>query len=70
ALFSPLRRWIQAVIDRRLFRTKYQAQQVIERFGGSAQNQADLEKLSADLLSVVQETVQPRSRDLWIRNPA
>lgn len=70
ALFSPLRRWLQAVIDRRLFRTKYQAQQVIERFGGSAQNQADLEKLSADLLSVVQETVQPRSRDLWIRNPA
>lgn len=70
ALFAPFRRWIQAVIDRRLFRSKYQAQKVIEQFGGSAQNQADLEKLSADLLSVVQETVQPRSRDLWIRNPA
>ena len=70
ALFAPFRRWIQAVIDRRLFRSKYHAQQVIERFGGSAQNQADLEQLSADLLSVVQETVQPRSGDLWIRNPA
>ena len=70
ALFAPFRRWIQAVIDRRLFRSKYQARQVIERFGGSAQNQADLEQLSADLLSVVQETVQPRSGGLWIRNPA
>jgi len=70
ALFTPLRRWVQAVIDRRLFRRKYHTQQVIEQFGGSAQNQADLEQLSADLLSVVQETIQPRSGHLWIRDPA
>ena len=70
ALFAPFRRWIQTVIDRRLFRSKYQAHKVIERFGGSAQNQADLDQLTADLLSVVQETVQPRFGDVWIRKPA
>lgn len=67
ALFNPLRRRIQTVIDRRLFRSRYNAQQVIERFGGAAQSQADLELLSADLLAVVEETIQPRFGRLWIR---
>ncbi len=70
ALFAPLRRWIQRVIDRRLFRSKYQAQQVIERFGGAAQNVSDLEALSADLMAIVDETIQPHSGFLWIRQPA
>ena len=70
ALFAPLRRWIQAAIDRRLFRSKYQAQQVIERFGGAAQNVSDLEALSADLMAIVDETIQPHSGFLWIRQPA
>jgi hypothetical protein len=69
ASFSPLRRRIQTLIDRRLFRSKYNAQQVIEKFGGAAQNQANLETLSADLWSVVGETIQPRSGGLWIRDP-
>lgn len=70
ASFSPLRRRIQSLIDRRLFRSKYNAQVVIERFGGAAQNQANLERLSADLMAVVEETIQPRSGVLWIREPA
>ena len=70
ALFSPLRRRLQSVIDRRLFRSRYNARQVIERFGGAAQNQADLEILSDDLLAVIQETIQPRFGRLWIRDSA
>ena len=70
ASFSPLRRRIQSLIDRRLFRSKYNAQVVIERFGGAAQNQANLETLSADLMAVIEETIQPRSGVLWIRQPA
>jgi hypothetical protein len=70
ASFSPLRRRIQSLIDRRLFRSKYNSQMVIERFGGAAQNQANLEVLSADLMAVVDETIQPRSGVLWIRQPA
>jgi hypothetical protein len=67
ALFTPLRRRIQNVIDRRLFRRRYNAQRVIERFGGAAQNQAHLEKLTADLLAVIEETIQPRFGGVWIR---
>ena len=70
ALFAPLRRRIQTLIDRRLFRSKYNAQVVIERFGGAAQSQANLETLSADLMAVVEETIQPQSGVLWIRQPA
>lgn len=67
ALFSPLRKRIQAVIDRRLFRRRYDAQLVVERFAGSAQNQSDLALLSADLVSVVHQTIQPSLAHLWIR---
>ena len=67
ALFSPLRKRIQAAIDRRLFRRRYDAQQVVERFAGSAQNQSDLELLSADLVGVIHQTIQPSQAWLWIR---
>ena len=70
ASFSPLRRRIQTLIDRRLYRSKYHAQQVIESFGSAAQNQANLETLSDDLMAVVAATIQPRSGVLWIREPA
>ena len=69
ASFTPLRRRVQTLIDRRLFRSKYNTQLVIERFGGSAQNEANLETLTADLLGVVTQTIQPRSGALWIRDP-
>lgn len=67
ALFSPLRRRLQAIIDRRLFRSRYNAQLVIERFGSAARNQANLDALSADLMTVLGETIQPRFGGIWIR---
>ena len=67
ASFTPLRRRIQTLIDRRLYRSKYHAQQVIELFGNTAQNEANLETLSDDLMAVVAATIQPRSGVLWIR---
>jgi hypothetical protein len=67
ALFSPLRRRLQALIDRRLFRSRYDARLVVERFAGSAQNQSDLARLSADLVGVVQQTVSPAVARLWIK---
>ena len=70
ASFSPLRRRVQTLIDRRLYRSKYHAQQVIERFGSAAQNEANLETLSDDLMAVVAATIQPRSGVLWIKEPA
>lgn len=68
ALFSPLRKRIQAVIDRRLFRRRYDTQLVVERFAGSAQNQSDLALLSSDLVGVVQQTIQPALTRLWLRS--
>ncbi|CAN5172574.1 hypothetical protein BH18ACT5_BH18ACT5_07660 [soil metagenome] len=67
ALFAPLRSRLQRVIDRRLFRRRYDAQQVVEAFAGSAQNQADLDRLSAELVGVVRQKIQPSQARLWIR---
>lgn len=67
ALFAPLRSRLQLVIDRRLFRRRYDAQQVVERFAGSSQNQSDLALLSADLVGVVHQTIQPSQARIWIR---
>ncbi len=66
ALFGPLRRRVQAIIDRRFFRRKYDAQQVLAQFALRAQQQADLDTLAGDILQVVQETVQPDAAQVWL----
>lgn len=67
ALFVPLRNRVQAVIDRRFNRNKYDAQRVLQKFGERVRDETDLEKLTMELVKVVQQTMQPRSISLWLK---
>ena len=67
ALFLPLRRRVQATIDRRFFRRKYDAEQVLARFAATARDETDLDALTAELLRVIQETMEPESVGIWLR---
>ena len=68
ALFNPLRQRIHNAIDRRFYRSRYNAEKTLEAYAMSARNQADLETLTADLVQVVHTAMHPEQIRLWIKD--
>jgi hypothetical protein len=70
ALFGPARRRIQAAVDRRFNRRKYNAAQTIQAFSTRLRDQIDLDTLTGELLAVVDQTMQPTQASVWLRDNA
>ena len=70
AAFSPLRRRVQDLVDRRFNRRRYDAAQTIQAFSARLRQQVDLDSLTAELVGLVEQTVQPTQVSLWLRPQA
>lgn len=69
ALFTPLRRRVQDIVDRRFYRRKYNAEQVLAQFAATARDEVELSRLTDQLLLAVEDTMQPAQVGLWLREP-
>ena len=69
-LFQPLRRRVQDLVDRRFNRRRYDAARTVDGFARRLRDQVDLDALHGELLTVVDQTVQPTRASLWLRPPA
>jgi hypothetical protein len=67
ALFSPLRRRVQAIIDQRFYRRRYDARQTLAAFSEVVRNEVELDNLSNELLGFIRETLQPAEVTLWLK---
>ncbi len=70
ALFQPLRRRVQRAVDRRFYRTKYDARKAVEAFGTTLRQEVDIASFRERLLTVVQQTMEPAHVSLWLKDPS
>jgi hypothetical protein len=67
ALFSPLRRWVQRVVDRRFNRAHYDAEATVAAFSSGLRDEVDLATVQTDLIAVVHRSMQPSHVSVWLR---
>lgn len=67
ALFSPLRKRIQDFLDRRFYRSKYDAEQALAKFAGAARSMTNMDALAAELVATAQAAMQPERISIWLR---